>query len=444
MPKRPPERPDPATDEYHSFIAGLINNPQIGPLTESGKYLHWNELRHREPPEGLTTEMWWWLTKYNRSLLARPLPLVGMSGVPLTYTAVQPLEQALHEFDRDLAGNIDLPDVGIGGRDRTKFIRQSLEEESIMSSLIEGAATTREEARELLRTERPPRSKGERMVLNNFRTMERIVESRQQPLTPGMVCELHRLVTEGTMENPDAAGRLRNARETWVVVEDMEGQILHQPPPADELPARLQQLCAFANDAPGDGEWVHPIVRAIALHFMIGHDHPFVDGNGRTARALFYWSMLRSGYWLCEYLSISEQIIKSYARYGRAYLHTETDQNDLTYFLLFHTRVLREAVDALQHHITRKAAEIQQADQSLSSSHNHLNGRQRHLLSHALRNPATAYTFTSHAGRERISSVTARKDLLGLEEAGLLIKSKRGRAFVFTVPSDLERRMKAS
>lgn len=44
---------------------------------------------------------------------------------------------------------------------------------------------------------------------------------------------------------------------------------------------------------------------------MIAYMHPFVDGNGRTARALFYWYMLKSGYWLTEYLSISRVIAKS-------------------------------------------------------------------------------------------------------------------------------------
>jgi hypothetical protein len=75
---------------------------------------------------------------------------------------------------------------------------------------------------------------------------------------------------------------------------------------------------------------VHPVLRAILLHFMIGYDHPFADGNGRTARALFYWSMARSGYWLMEYTSISHILRKAPARYMRAYLHTETDKNDTT------------------------------------------------------------------------------------------------------------------
>jgi Fic family protein len=56
---------------------------------------------------------------------------------------------------------------------------------------------------------------------------------------------------------------------------------------------------------PPPDKFIHPVVRAIILHFMIGCGHLFVDGNGRTARALFYWSVLHQKYRLMEFISIS-------------------------------------------------------------------------------------------------------------------------------------------
>src|SRR3546814_850888 len=108
--------------------------------------------------------------------------------------------------------------------------------------------------------------------------------------------ERHLLLMREALEVPAQAGRL-SAAEDNVIVQDRGDPTItrHVPPPADELPARLQALCDFAN-ARDEGEFLHPIVRAIAVHFQIGYDHPFCDGNGRTARALFYWSMLSSGY----------------------------------------------------------------------------------------------------------------------------------------------------
>ncbi|HEY5741239.1 MAG TPA: Fic family protein, partial [Terrimicrobiaceae bacterium] len=64
------------------------------------------------------------------------------------------------------------------------------------------------------------------------------------------------------------------------------GQVYHDPPPPEELETRMVAMCAFANgETPGF--FVHPAVRAIILRFWLTYDHPFVYGNGRTARALF-------------------------------------------------------------------------------------------------------------------------------------------------------------
>ena len=68
---------------------------------------------------------------------------------------------------------------------------------------------------------------------------------------------------------------------------------------------------------------------------MIAYIHPFGDGNGRTARAIFYWSILRSGYWLFEYVSISKLIQEKRSDYDKAFIFTETDDFDLTYFIDF-------------------------------------------------------------------------------------------------------------
>ena len=71
------------------------------------------------------------------------------------------------------------------------------------------------------------------------------------------------------------------------------------------------------------------------IHFRLAYDHPFTDGNGRTARQLMYWYLLSRKYFLFEYLAISKYFIQSPGRYVRSYLFTETDGNDLTLFSSF-------------------------------------------------------------------------------------------------------------
>ena len=138
-------------------------------------------------------------------------------------------------------------------------------EEAITSSQLEGAVTTREMAKEMIRTGRAPRDTSEQMILNNFITMRRIAEVKDEALTPELVYDLHRLVTEKTLKDPTAAGRPRRSDEKCVVA-DWEGDVYHEPPAAGELEHRIKVMCDFANGKTPD-YFIHPAVRAIICTF---------------------------------------------------------------------------------------------------------------------------------------------------------------------------------
>ena len=325
-----------------------------------------------------------------------------------------------------------------GHRDR--YVVSSLIEESIMSSLLEGAATTRREAKEMLRTGRKPTTKGERMVLNNFRAMREIKTLTNENLSQDLIRHLHEILTDRAADAGEP-GRYRGPDE-----EDRSGvwsgeRRLYKPPPYGEVEAYVEQVCAFVNGT--DGPYVHPVIKAVALHFWIGYVHPFEDGNGRTARALFYWFMLREGYWLFEFVSISSVLTEAYAQYARSYLYTETDDNDLTYFLLFHLDVIDRALDSVQSYIRRKVQEIRETKAVLHPDAG-LNPRQIALLRHALQHPDAVYTFESHKTSHGVVYQTARTDLLALADRGLLTAGQAGRKYVFRVPPALSERVRDS
>jgi Fic family protein len=402
------------------------------------KYLHWDELCRREAPDGLSHRQWWLRLKMLRAAGLRRVPLTDSAGGEFVFGQVDPIPEALHEIDKGAAGRIQMPKQITNSETKDRYYVASLVEEAITSSQIEGATTTRRVAKEMLRTGRAPRDRSERMISNNYRTMQRIGAVKDQPLTPELVFELHRLVTEGTLDDAGAAGRPRRETERVHVV-DQYGETLHEPPPAHELEARLLAMCRFANGETPDG-FVHPALRSIILHFWLAYEHPFVDGNGRTARALFYWSMLHHGFWLFEFVSISRAILASSTQYGRAFLHTETDDNDLTYFILYHLKVIRRAIDQLHAYIERKAEELRAVEAQLRTSAN-LNHRQRALLGHALRHPGFRYTFDSHRESHQVAYATARADLMQLAEMELLSQQKIGRRWTFDAPADLEARL---
>jgi len=199
-------------------------------------------------------------------------------------------------------------------------------------------------------------------------------------------------------------------------------------------------MCDFGN-ARMPSEFIHPVLKSIILHFWLAYDHPFVDGNGRTARALFYWSMLHHGYWLCEFISISPIILKAPAQYQLAFLYTETDENDLTYFMLYHLNLIHRALRQLHDYIKRKSKQVRK----LEIEHHGvatLNHRQRALIGHALRHPNQVYTIKSHQISHNVVYETARRDLQELAASGVLAEKKKvHKTRSFTPANDLESRL---
>lgn len=330
------------------------------------------------------------------------------------------------------------------GGARQRYLVNSLMEEAIRSSQLEGATTSRREAKELLRTGRQPKDRSEQMILNNYRGLQFMREEMADELTPQGVLQLHKILTEGTLDHPDAAGRLQRPEEDRVAVYDRDGgRRLHKPPTAEELPERLQRLCDFANEGDGGEVFVHPVIRAILLHFGLAYDHPFEDGNGRTARILFFWSMRRSGYWMAEYLSISTILRKAPAQYGRAFLETETDEGDTTYFLIHQLQVIEQAINQMRRYLQRKAREVQEIEDLLQGADG-FNRRQLEVLTEAIRHPDASYSFSGHAANHRVTHETARSDLFSLAQRGLLTQRRVGREYSFEVPPDLPQRLKES
>lgn len=433
--------------DVHELTPKLMESKRLVVALEapapSGQYVHWDKLRHLKPPGDLTHEEWWWGIKWGRRPLLKNIPLTDPDGWHFSYAFPDEVLRALHHVDQRCSGEIAMPEVVTADdQARQHYLVNSLMEEAIRSSQLEGATTSRRVAKDMLRTGREPRSRSERMILNNYHALQFMREEIGDTLTPEVVLELQRILTTGTLDNPDTAGRLQRPDEERIAVYDItDGTLLHKPPPAEQLPARLQQLCDFANAAGDPDQFMHPVVRAILMHFWLAYDHPFEDGNGRTARALFYWSMRTQGYWLVEYLSISGILRKAPSQYAVSFLQTETDDRDTTYFLIYQLAVMQRAVDELHAYLRRKTKEVAEVEKALKRSAD-FNHRQLALLGNALRNQEQTYTFHSHAVSHNVHHESSRRDLLQLEAQKLLTRRRSGRKAVFSPADDLATRLR--
>ena len=404
-------------------------------LGSRGEYYHWDNLRYRplpdDLPEGATLEEYWYAIKLNRGSTGKLLPFrpKGEDGAPFSFTRPDCVLADLRHIDLKSGGTVISGSEVMGKQDGQRYLTRSVIEEPFSSSVLEGAATTRQKAQSLIENNEQPRTKDEQMILNNYRAMLFMKEKKDEELTPSIILECHRIITEKTLDRPEMAGELRDNDD--IFVGDEYGEIFHIPPNHEELEVRLKAICDFANQSELDGSpFIHPIIRAIILHFELGYDHPFVDGNGRTARALFYWSVLRSGYWIMEYISISKIIKEASVQYGKAFLYTETDDNDVTYFIIHQLRVLKKAIKELEEYLDRQKIKYRKIENLLSTES--LNHRQNYLLTEYIRNRVRTMTIAKHKKIQDVSYLTARKDLEDLEESGWLVRKTFGRTYVYS------------
>lgn len=256
-------------------LATLLSEPALG---RDPDYHPWEWFVRHEPPAGFSREDWWLAIRLRREQSARPTPLALRDGTPLTYNLPDPLLRLIEQVSTRARGEIALPEPIANPATRNRYLVSSLSEEAITSSQLEGASTSRVRAKEMLCEGRRPQDRSEQMILNNYEAMREIITLKDEPLSPGLIREIHRRVTTDTLDDPSDAGRIQRPGDERVRIYGTQDQdqILHVPPPAEELPERMAALCAFANSTAADeGPYMPPLLRAITLHFMMGYDHYF-------------------------------------------------------------------------------------------------------------------------------------------------------------------------
>lgn len=442
MPKVPPDTSkwldsltNFSSEKRHAFLKMLQNSDN------THEYLHWDTYRFKVPVNEFSAEENWAAVKISRSSLKKLLPFYPEKGTEKVFSYARPdcVLSMLRKIDLRSGGTVSTGEERIGKEDGQKFLTRSVVEEPFSSSVLEGAATTRVKAKAMIDEEVLPDTVDDRMVINNYHAMQFIKEKIHEPLTPEIILQCHEIITQGTLERSEMSGKLRDNND--VVVGDDFGEVFHNPPDYMELQQRLIKLCDFANLPENESyPYIHPIIRAIILHFILAYDHPFVDGNGRTARAIFYWSVLKSGYWMMEYLSISKVIKESPTKYGRAFLYTETDENDVTYFIIHQLSVIDKAIFELENYLEEKKAAYKR-DEILFDDKS-INHRQKDVLRSMVRSQIRSVSISKHAKDHKVSYITSRKDLEQLWDLDWVSKTIVGRKGFYAPGKKLKKLMR--
>ncbi|EOC3083527.1 Fic family protein [Cronobacter dublinensis] len=404
-------------------------------------YLHYDELRHRFKIKKERDSLWAAM-KLSR-LLSSMFLLPGeddsvLSQAHINSTAI--IQKSCSIVDRLTSSAAETERYE--KLDAADYLMDELTvAESIASSQLEGAVTTSRVALEMLKVGRKPRDEGEKMIMGNYRMMKYVSERGNDPFNIDELLKLHRVAIENINDEKYSPGQLRIETDD-VVVADHEGNIVYTPPSAGQLPDALEKLFEFINlphETAEDEKYLHPLVKACVIHFMIGYLHPFKDGNGRTARALFYWYMLKCGYTAFRYISISKLLKNAPAKYVRAYLYSETDDMDLTYFVNYQCEIVTRAVQDYIDYIKSIVQTRVELKQWLFDSgiFGRINARQRDLATIAINQPGVLFTASEVSSRMAVSENTAREDLKKLTALGLMKAMKEGKGNVYLSPRSL-------
>lgn len=429
------EKPNISRIDGEKLFKRIFHDPDIIKLandTFEPVYLYWDKIKHKNLPKGIMREEFWAIIKIIRKLQSSKTTIKDENGKYFTWLKLPGLEQFLHQIDLNTGGNLPVFAKDIDERDKYKMISRGVMEEAIASSQLEGANTTREVAKELLREGRKPTTKSEQMIFNNYKAMKIIEEEyKNKELTIELMFELHKMITEDTISEKEQ-GRFRKDEEK-IVVSDSFGKVYHIPPKTDFVEKEINAFLDFANDK-NEESFLHPVIKAIMLHFWLAYLHPFTDGNGRLARLLFYWYLLKKNYWAFAYLPLSKAIKESPIQYGNAYVYSEQDDLDLTYFIDYNIRKIKIALESFIKYLEKESQKNKEMNK-LSRSIYHFNRRQIQLLQYLCDNKKERTSATMHMNIYQISKVTAIKDLKKLKDLGFLLSQKKGR-YVYYYPTE--------
>lgn len=418
-----PEKPPKLTSEHLlEYMEKFVRDETRSLIIEENQeYPYWDKIKYKYKGDAEFT--WYGLKIIRRSSMR----IVQLQKEAFVFSITEKMHELLHKLDHQLGGFIGSENL-ISDHVKESVLASSVMEEAISSSILEGAVTTKRAAREMIRKKVKPRNVSEHMVINNYRTQAMLKSISDQKLTIDMIKEIHRSITANTLDSPGLEGQLRKSNDVKVV-DVITGDPVFDPPNYGLIDTLLKEFIGWINK--DTGPFIHPIVKASVMHFMIGWIHPFVDGNGRTARALFYWYLIKKNYWMIEYTSISSVILKESASYYKAFLYTEQDDNDMGYFIIHSLKTLQKALVDLEKYISKEIGERKGI-----SDLNHLtdlNSRQRTLVHKMSLDPHMRMDTNEYQFRLGVSYETARHDLLTLVDKGYLLMEREGKKkMIFT------------
>ena len=310
-----------------------------------------------------------------------------------------------------------------------KFRKEAIERTIHHGTHLEGNPLSSEEVRDVLEgTEVIARDRDVQEVIN-YRNVLKFIEAVFTQIGPSgsysftieTILEMHKLTTEKILP-PESSGKFRLRQ---VVVKNTKtGQISYTPPPAVEVPYLVEDLVNWINS--DEAREIHPIIKAGIIHYELARIHPFVDGNGRVARATATLILFLEGYDIRKFFSFEEYFDENPMNYYLTLqavsnqLVLDTHERDLTPWLEYFTEGVAIELNRVKEKVQRISVDARIKDKL--GSQIMLNERQMMIMEYihrhkGLSNKDFRKIFPDH------SDDTVLRELKFLRQKGLVKKS---------------------
>ncbi|WP_347357288.1 Fic family protein [Bdellovibrio sp.] len=312
------------------------------------------------------------------------------------------------------------------------FLVNATIEEAITSAIYEGANSTRAKAKELIEKQTPPKNKDEWMLLNNYKALMWIKENHSAPVSEKLINDIHAIVTKNTLTEDDInfSGKYRNDK----VFVTSGREIRHEGVEYTKLGEVVPEAIELVTKSP---RYFPSLLKGILLHYFISYIHPYFDGNGRTARTLFYYKAIKNDLKFVELLSVSAYLKNHGKQYERSFEKVVQNDLDITYFIDFNLDALEEALKKVAEKVDF-LVKIKSIQEGLELSDQQI-GLLQKLALHRFR----SYDIESYADSIGKSREIARQELKKLADVGLLDESREGKKFVYKIMKENLERMLA-
>ena len=258
MIENPPKNTKSSSQNIIDILIDPQNQEQFQKIEKD--YLYWDKAKYYKPKNTDDADFW------NAIKISRIGELISFGKRLFKFKITTHMQKFLHEFDMNFGGTLLTSDT-ISEKKKQYYLLSSLMEEAIASSQMEGANTTRKVAKDMLRKQAKPKNIDQQMIVNNYNTIRFLVEQKDKNFSPELLLEIHKMISENTLENHEDEGKFRTS-DNIVVMDSLKGEIAHTPPSYTEINTYIDDLCNFANN---DEKYIHPIVKAIIIHFIISY-----------------------------------------------------------------------------------------------------------------------------------------------------------------------------